>query len=190
MIQNNQECWGYQRQVKKLGKREYGIDIKWLTLNTHKINAFTKANKFLGFLRRNLKSTILDLHQETHQREVDKVQKPTAKLATSRSKSEMESITSILNILGWRTLPQRRTESRLMFLYKEIKDRFNIPTKHIIIEIEFKGIWHLIFYMQVWHLFFTNLHKTKITYLKFKFPYKKLTKCSKQSEDIFWRNEI
>ena len=111
----------------------------------------TKANKTLGFLRRNLYqcpqdvkeaayrglvrpileygSCVWDLQGVYLQQEIEKVQNRAARFVTSNYSFETGSMTGILENLKWESLKKRRTDSRLILLYKGLKAAVCIPTR-------------------------------------------------------------
>ena len=115
--------------------------MKW---NTHVSNICTKANRTLGFLRRNLAACPLDVKESTYkglvrpileygssvwdpqsillQDELEKVQKRAARFVTGNYVDyETGSMTGILKNLKWESLKKRRKDSRLIMLYKGLK---------------------------------------------------------------------
>ena len=102
-------------------------DFKW---NTHVSNVCTKANKTLGFLRRNLwpclqdvkemaykglvrpileyASPVWDPHGVVVQEELGKVPNRAASFVTGNYNFETGSITSTLEQLGWQSLHKKR----------------------------------------------------------------------------------
>ena len=126
-------------------------DLKW---NTHVSNICTKANRTLGFLRRNLAAYPLDVKESAYKRlvrpvleygssvwdpqsillqdELEKVQKRAARFVTSNYIDyETGSMTGILKQLKWESLKKRRKDSRLIMLYKGLKGAANIPTNDL-----------------------------------------------------------
>ena len=93
-------------------------DLKW---NTHVSNVCTKANRTLGFLRRNLSScphvketaykglvrpiwsmlALFGTHMEVVQEELEKVQNRADRFVAENYNFETGSMTSILEQLGW-----------------------------------------------------------------------------------------
>ena len=124
-------------------------DLKW---NSHIRNVCTKANRTLGFLRRNLfscpqdvkeaayksmvrpileyGSTVWDPHCNGLNDELEKVQKRAARFVTRSY--ETGSMTGILEDLKWETLQKRRKDNRLILLYKGLKGKARIPTDDLI----------------------------------------------------------
>ena len=124
---------------------------KW---NTHINNICTKANRTLGFLRRNLfscpqdvkeaaykelvrpfleyESSIWDPHTKCLQEELEKVQNRAARFVTRNYTFEEGSMTGILEQLKWESLKRRRTDNRLILLYKGLKGKARIPTYDLI----------------------------------------------------------
>ena len=106
---------------------------------THITNIHTKANRTLGFLRRNLFSCPQDVKKaaykglvrpvleygssvwdpHTKQEELEKVQNHAARFVTRNYTFEEGSMTSILEQLKWESLKKRRTDNRLILLYKK-----------------------------------------------------------------------
>ena len=126
-------------------------DLKW---NTHISNVCTKANRNLGFLRRNLYScfpdvkeaaykgrvrpvleygsSVWDPHTHGLQEELEKVQNRAARFVTGNYVFETGSMTDILCQLKWESLKKRRKDSRLILLYKGLKGKARIPTDDLI----------------------------------------------------------
>ena len=120
-------------------------DLKW---NTHVSNVCTKANRNLGFLRRNLSacpkdvkemaykglvrpvleyaSPVWDSHGIVVQEELEYVQNRAARFVTGNYNFETGSMTSILEQLGWESLHKRRKGSKLILLFKGLKGRASI----------------------------------------------------------------
>ena len=111
-----------------------------LRCNTNVRNVCTKANRTLGFLRRNLYScpqevkeaaykgqvrpvldygsSICDPPGEVLQEELESVQKRAARFVTGNYIYETGSMTGILGQLKWESLRKRRKDNRLILLYK------------------------------------------------------------------------
>ena len=127
-------------------------DLKW---NTHVSNICTKANRTLGFLRRNLAACPLDVKESAYkglvrpileygssvwdpqsillQVELEKVQKRAARFVTGNYVDyETGSMTGILKNLKWESLKKRRKDSRLIMLYKGLKGAASIPTNDLV----------------------------------------------------------
>ena len=107
-----------------------------------------KANQTLGFLKRNIKVHNQDLkstayktlvrpqleyasmvwspHTATNIAKVEAVQRRAARWAT-RDYQRTSSVTQMLKDLNWRTLEQRRIDSRLILMYKITYDLVAIP---------------------------------------------------------------
>ena len=116
-------------------------DLKW---NTHASNVCTKANRTLGFLRRNLSLCPQDVKEMAYkglvrptleyaslvwdphvvQEELEKVQNRAARFVTGNFNFETGSMTSILEQLGWESLHKRCKGSKLILLFK---GRASIP---------------------------------------------------------------
>ena len=125
--------------------------LKW---NTHISNVCTKANRTLGFLRRNLYScppdvkeaaykglmqpvleygsSVWDPHTLGLQEELEKVQNRLARFVTGNYDFETGSMTGILGQLKWESLKKMRKDSRLILLYKGLKGKARIPTDDLI----------------------------------------------------------
>ena len=121
-------------------------DLEW---NTCVSNVCTKANRTLGFLRRNLlscpqdnkemaykglvrpileySSLVWDPHGIVVQEELEKVQNRAARFVTGNYNFETGSMTSILEQLGWESIHKRRKGSKLILLFKGLKGRASIP---------------------------------------------------------------
>ena len=121
-------------------------DLKW---NTHVSNVCTKANRTLGFLRRNLLSCPQDVKETAYkglvraileyvspvwdphgivvQEELEKVQNCAARFVTGNYNFETGSMTSILEQLQWESLHKRHKGSKLILLFKDLKGRASIP---------------------------------------------------------------
>ena len=112
-------------------------DLRW---NTHVSNVCTKANRTLGFLRRNLYSCPQEVKEAAYkglvrpvldygssvwdppgvvlQEELESVQKRAARFVTGNYNYETGSMTGILGQLKWESLKKRRKDNRLILLYK------------------------------------------------------------------------
>ena len=104
---------------------------------------YSKANRTLGFLRRNLYQCHQDVKEAAYrglvrpileygscvwdpqgvvlQQEIEKVQNRAARFVTSIYCFETGSMTEILENLKWESLKKRRRDSRLILLYKGLK---------------------------------------------------------------------
>ena len=126
-------------------------DLRW---NTHVSNVCTKANRTLGFLRRNLHSCPQEVKEAAYkglvrpvldygssvwdppgvvlQEELESVQKRTARFVTGYYDYENGSMTGILGQLKWESLKKRRKDNRLILLYKGLKGKASVPTDDLI----------------------------------------------------------
>ena len=111
-------------------------DLDW---DLHVHNITTKANRTLGFLRRNLKvnnirlkeiaykamvrptleyaCTVWDPYKEGQIRKIENVQRRSARFVLNQYKPTT-SVTNLLSHLGWTSLQRRRKVARLTMLYK------------------------------------------------------------------------
>ena len=125
-----------------------------LKLNTHIMNICTKANRTLGFLRRNLYSCPQDVKEAAYktmvrpileygssvwdpytqglQDELGKVQNSTARFVARNHTREEGSMTGILEQLKRKKPKKRRKDNRLKLLYKGLKGKAKIPTGDVI----------------------------------------------------------
>ena len=133
--------------------------LKW---NTHASNVCTKTNRTLGFLRRNLSSYPQDVKEMAYkwfvrpvleyaspvwdtpgivvQEGLEKVQNRAARFVTGNYNFETGSMTSILE-----DLHKRHKASKLILLFKGLKDRASIPCDDLQPQIGTVGIsiqWH------------------------------------------------
>ena len=126
-------------------------DLRW---NTHVSNVCTKANRTLGFLRRNLHSCPQEVKEAAYkglvrpvldygssvwdppgvvlQEELESVQKRAARFVTGNYDYETGSMTGILGQLKWDSLKKRRKDNRLILLYKGLKGKASVPTDDLI----------------------------------------------------------
>ena len=130
-------------------------------------NTCTKANRTLGFLRRNLAACPRDVKELAYKRlvrpilecgssvwdpqsillqdELKKVQKRAARFVTGNYVYETGSTTGILKQLKWESLKKKRKDSRLIMLYKGLKGAASIPTMTLFPQSGVQGIitpWH------------------------------------------------
>ena len=138
-------------------------DLRW---NTHVSNVCTKANRTLGFLRRNLYScpakvkeaafkglvrpvldygsSVWDRPGVVLQEELESVQKRAARFVTGNYNYETGSMTGILGQLKWESLKKRRKDSRLILLYclrvKPVYRQMTLSQKLGVVEII--TLWH------------------------------------------------
>ena len=140
-------------------------DLRW---NTHVSNVYTKANRTLGFLRRNLYSCpqevkgaaykglvrpVLDYGSSVWdptgvvlQEELESVQKRAARFVTGNYSYETGSMTGILVQLNWESLKKRRKDTRLIYYYikvlkvKPVYQQMTLSPKLGVVEIT--TLWH------------------------------------------------
>jgi hypothetical protein len=111
-------------------------DLRW---NQHITNITNKANRTLGFLRRNLQinhpqlkttaynslvrpsveyaTTVWDPYTKDNIRKVEMVQRRAARFTLNRYRNR-SSVSDMIEELGWQSLEVRREHQRLMMLYK------------------------------------------------------------------------
>ena len=126
-------------------------DLRW---NTHVSNVCTKANRTLGFLRRNLYSCPKEVKEAAYkglvhpvldygcsvwdpqgivlQEKLESVQKRAARFVTGNYNYETGSMTGILGQLKWESLKKRRKDYRLILLHKGLKGKASVPTDDLI----------------------------------------------------------
>ena len=117
-------------------------DFKW---NSHISNVSSKANRTLGFLKRNLRVNELELKQKAYVNlvrpqleyycsvwdrrrgfenngsyRVEIIQRRAARWTLARFHL-LASVTEMLNELGWRSLEERRIDARLVLMYKIVQ---------------------------------------------------------------------
>ena len=114
-------------------------DLNW---NKHISNIVGKANRSLGFVRRNLSncpeeikkqayyalvrpyleyaSSVWDPHVQKQINDIEAVQRRAARFVKRCHDRTPGTVTTILNELEWPTLQQRRKEARLTMMYKAI----------------------------------------------------------------------
>ena len=126
-------------------------DLRW---NTHVSNVCTKANRTLGYLRRNLYSCPPEVKEAAYKglvrpvldygssvwdppgvvlkEELESVQKRAARFVTGNYNYETGSMTGILGQLKWESLQKRMKDNRLILLYKGLKGKASVPTDDLI----------------------------------------------------------
>ena len=139
-------------------------DLRW---NTHISNVCTKANRILGFLRRNLYSCPQEVKDAAYkglvrpvldygssiwdptgvvlQEEFESVQKHAARFVTGNYNYETGIMTGILGQLKWNSLMKRRKDNGLILLYKGLKGKASVPTDDLIPKtrlVEISTLWH------------------------------------------------
>ena len=129
--------------------RYLGVDLPSnLSWNTHVNRISSTANRTLGFLKRNIKtsnqkvrecgykalvrpqleyaSPVWDPHSQTNIDRLEAVQRRAARWTVS-DYSTYSSVTEMLERLGWRSLAQRRSDARLCLFYKIVYGLVAIP---------------------------------------------------------------
>lgn len=118
-----------------------------LSWNEHICNIVKKANSSIGFLRRNLQihqkhiksnayktlvrpqieyaSTVWDPFTQENQNKIEMVQRRAARFVCNNYSREA-SVTAMLDELGWCSLKQRRTDQRLIMLYKIVNNLIEV----------------------------------------------------------------
>ena len=126
-----------------------------LDWSKHITTTTTKANARLSFIKRNLKdcpqklkeiayfslvrsfvdyaSAVWDPHQKFNQEKLEMVQRRAARFVKSRYK-RTDSVTAMLDELGWPILSKRRKDARLILFYKIINNLAQVPHEHILIK--------------------------------------------------------
>lgn len=111
-------------------------DLKW---HHHVNNISNKANSTLGFLKRNLNINSTSVKEQAYKslvrpsleyacsvwdpfftediHKIDMIQRRAARYVTNRHRNT-SSVSDMLNHLNWRSLADRRTDARLIMLYK------------------------------------------------------------------------
>ena len=127
--------------------RYLGVDISSdLSWKSHISRITNSANKSLGFIRRNLiagntelkekaykaivrpqlEYAVWDTHIKEDIQKIESVQRQAARWVLG-DYSSYSSVTDMIGRLGWRTLEQRRTDSRLVLFYKIIYGFVAVP---------------------------------------------------------------
>ena len=126
-------------------------DLKW---NTHINNISKKANSTLGFLKRNLNINSTSVKEQAYKSlirpsleyacsvwdpyftedilKLEMIQRRAARYVTGRH-CNTSSVSNMLDQLQWRTLQDRRTNSRLTMFYKIVNEKVSIPKTDILI---------------------------------------------------------
>ena len=126
-------------------------NLRW---NTHVSNVCTKANRTLGFLRRNLYSCPEEVKEAAYkglvrpvldygssvwdppgvvlQEELESVQKRAARFVTGNYNYETGRMTGFFVQLKWESLKKMRKDNRLILLYKGLKGKASVPTDDLI----------------------------------------------------------
>ena len=76
-------------------------------------------------------SCVWDPHQPTYIDSIEKVRRRAARWVCS-DYSPLSSVTSMLDVLGWRTLEQRRSDARLAMLFKIVNGQIAIPSDQLV----------------------------------------------------------
>ena len=142
--------------LKKVSSTKYlGVTLNChLDWKEHTDTMVKKANKTLGFLRRNLKSasqktkeasyktllrpqveycaTIWDPYTKTNIDQIEMVQRRAARFVLQRY-HQTSSVNAMLDQLAWETLQERRAKMRLILLYKAVKNLVCVDYHHYLI---------------------------------------------------------
>ncbi len=123
----------------------FSSDLSW---NSHINQVTNKANKTLGFVRRNIRTTnskvkehaykalvrpqveyassIWDPYTKENIHKIEMVQRRAARW-TQNDYSTYSSVTDMLDRLGWRSLEQRRSDARLCLFHKIVYGQVAVP---------------------------------------------------------------
>ena len=140
----------YGQVLESVSSSKYlGVTLNdHLTWNDHIQNTVTSANKTLGFLRRNIRtkdssirevayktlvrpileysSPVWSPHTKSNIHKIEMVQRRAARWTLCRF-SSYDSVSDMLGDLGWRSLEDRRTDSRLCLFYKIVHGLVAVP---------------------------------------------------------------
>ena len=127
-----------------------------MSWNEHICSIVKKANSSIGFFRRNLQihqkhtkanayktlvrpqieyaSTIWDPFTQENQNKIEMVQRRAARFVCNNYRREA-SVTAMLEELGWRSLKQRRTDQRLIMLYKIVNNLVEVDLSEELIPL-------------------------------------------------------
>ena len=163
--------------------RYLGVDISYdLSWKPHINRIIGNANKSLGFLRRNLKAKSLQLrraykaivrpqleyaapvwdpHTQDDINKIEMVQRRAARWVLN-DYSPYSSVSGMLEKLNWRTLEQRRADSRLVLFYKIIYGYVAVPLPTYVIPLSrtSRRTTHSLAYRQIY---------TRTDYYKYSF---------------------
>ena len=130
---------------------EFDGKMSW---NPHIEQITAKANRVLGFLRRNLKNcpqtvkalaytslvrpkleycaSIWDPYHQSKINKIEHVQNQAARFTLNKpwrqsDREEQESVSSMVQSLGWETLEHRRRNARLTLMYKVYNNHVDVP---------------------------------------------------------------
>ena len=133
----------YNQELSVVPSTKYlGVTISQdLSWNNHISQVCSKANKTLGFVRRNLKinspaikaqaykalvrpqmeyaATVWDPYTQKNKHQLEMVQRRAARWTLNRFHNT-SSVTEMLGHLNWPTLETRRSEAKLVMLYKMV----------------------------------------------------------------------
>ena len=76
-------------------------------------------------------STVWDPHQKYNHDKLEMLQCRDARFVKSKYK-RTESVTAMLNELGWHSLSKRREDAKLVLFYKIINNLAKVPHEHIL----------------------------------------------------------
>ena len=140
----------HNQELESVDAAKYlGVTIsKGLSWNTHINNITSTANKTLGFVKRNVVTKNKDIktmaynslvrpkveyasavwspYTKENINKIEKVQRRAARWV-SNDYSSYSSVTDMLSNLGWRSLENRRTDTRLAMFYKIVYGLVAIP---------------------------------------------------------------
>ncbi|XP_071123318.1 uncharacterized protein B0403.1-like [Mytilus edulis] len=125
-------------------------DLNW---NTHIQQTAAKANKSLGFIRRNLKvqsqtikerayqtlirpkleycCTVWDPFTDENIRSLEKVQRRAARYVCNRHHNT-SSVSEMLDTMKWQTLQERRLRTRLIMFHTIVNENIAIPSHNVL----------------------------------------------------------
>ena len=109
--------------------------LSFIRRNLPKAPRFIKSRCYTTLVRPKAEyaCAVWDPHQKIHIDRIERIQKSAARFVTGNYKMESGNTATNLNLLGWKTLEERRIGNKLNIFKKGLVGKIDIPTNNLIL---------------------------------------------------------